>query len=109
MADAGAVRDGTDSRQRVARRGLPPYLEVNAALFLDIDGTLLDLAVTPDRVRVDGDIAELLPALARCLDGALALITGRTIADADRLFPGLSVPVAGQHGVERRDAGGVIH
>jgi trehalose 6-phosphate phosphatase len=106
MADA-APGDGSVERRRSPRRG-PPPLDRRAALFLDIDGTLLNLALTPDRVRVDGDIAELLPALARCLDGALALITGRTIADADRLFPGLQLPVAGQHGVERRSAAGAV-
>ena len=50
-----------------------------------------------------------MPALARALDGAVALITGRAIADADRLFPGLSLPIAGQHGTERRGADGKIH
>jgi trehalose 6-phosphate phosphatase len=78
-------------------------------LFLDIDGTLLDLAETPDSVRVDCAISTLLSALARRLGGATALITGRTIADADQLFPGLSLPVAGQHGLERRGADGVLH
>jgi len=78
-------------------------------LFLDIDGTLLDLAAAPALVRVDDAVAERLPALARELDGAVALITGRAIADADQLFPGLSLPIAGQHGTERRGADGKIH
>jgi trehalose 6-phosphate phosphatase len=108
MADATLSNDGVRARQRSPRRGPPPPLHCRTALFLDIDGTLLDLALTPDLVRVDGDIAELLPALARCFGGALALITGRTIADADRLFPGLALPVAGQHGVERRAADGAM-
>jgi len=91
------------------RRARPPPLAPSCALFLDIDGTLLDIAATPDRVRVDGRVTGLLPALARRLDGALALITGRSIADADRLFPDIRLPIAGQHGIERRDAGGAIH
>jgi len=91
------------------RRARPPALAPRCALFLDIDGTLLDIAATPDLVHVDGRLTGLLPALARRLDGALALITGRSIADADRLFPGIRLPIAGQHGVERRDAGGAIH
>jgi trehalose 6-phosphate phosphatase len=86
----------------------PPPLDAGAALFLDIDGTLLELAPTPAQVRVDGDVAAQLPALARELDGAVALITGRAIADADRLFPGLALPVAGQHGAERRAADGTV-
>ena len=95
-------------RARV-RRGPPPDLLVDCALFLDIDGTLIDLAPTPEHVLVDNDIARLLPALGRLLGGAVALITGRTIRDADALFPGLGFPVAGQHGLERRSADGALH
>ena len=104
-ASAPANRAGT----RAPRHGPPPTLNARCALFLDIDGTLLDLASTPDRVRVDANIRALLPALAKRLGGAVALITGRAIADADRLFRGLTLPVAGQHGLERRAADGSIH
>src|SRR5204862_3610963 len=97
------------ARGRAPRRGRPPALNTQCALFLDIDGTLLDLAATPDRVRVDSHITELLPELADQLCGAVGLITGRAIADADSLFPSLSLPVAGQHGLERRAADGSIH
>jgi trehalose 6-phosphate phosphatase len=106
MDAARSVRPGL---RRAARRGPPPPLHDGCALFLDIDGTLLELAPTPDRVRVDAGIAALLPALARHLDGAIALITGRTIADADRLFAGQALPVAGLHGLERRAADGSLH
>jgi trehalose 6-phosphate phosphatase len=91
------------------RRPEPPPLAPDYALFLDIDGTLLDIAATPDSVRVDGRVTGLLPRLAQCLGGALALITGRSIADVDRLFPGVRLPIAGQHGIERRDAAGTVH
>ena len=97
---------------RAARRparGAPPALAATCALFLDIDGTLLDLAPTPSSVRVDLAVASLLPALAYRLGGAVALITGRTIADADHLFPGIVLPVAGQHGLERRGTDGTLH
>ena len=94
---------------RAPRRGRPPLLTSRCAVFLDIDGTLLDLASTPDRVHVDDHITALLPELARQLSGAVALITGRKIVDADGLFPGLTLPVAGQHGLERRAADGSIH
>ena len=50
-----------------------------------------------------------MPRLARELGGALALVTGRSITSADRLFPGLKLAMAGQHGCERRDASGTIH
>lgn len=96
-------------RKRAPVRREPPPLRADCALFLDIDGTLLDLAATPDSVTVDQAIAALLPALAYRLGGATALITGRTIADADALFPGIGQPVAGQHGLERRGADGVLH
>ncbi len=84
----------------------PPPLRTDCALFLDIDGTLLELAATPDRVQPDPDVVALLRVLAAKLGGALALSTGRAIIDADRLFPGLTLPIAGQHGCERRRADG---
>jgi len=96
-------------RRHSSRRGRPPPLNDLSALFLDIDGTLLDLASTPDEVKVDPDLMVLLPKLALCLGGAVALITGRSMPDAERLFPGLSLPIAGQHGFERRAADGSIH
>jgi trehalose 6-phosphate phosphatase len=96
-------------RPQSSRRNAPPALGADCALFLDIDGTLLELAPTPDGVRVDAGIAALLPALAQRLHGAIALVTGRTLADADRLFRGLALPIAGQHGLERRGADGSLH
>ncbi len=87
----------------------PPPLGSDCALFLDIDGTLAEFADLPDAVRIDQEIAVALPRITGELDGAVALITGRAITSADRLFPGLRLPIAGQHGSERRDAAGVIH
>ena len=95
--------------RRAVRRGPPPPLTGKCALFLDIDGTLVDLAPTPDHVEIDPALATLLPALAARFAGAVALITGRPITDADNLFPGLCLPVAGLHGLERRSADGVLH
>ena len=95
--------------RRATARGAPPPLTSACALFLDIDGTLLDLAATPDAVRVDADVVALLPSLAAYLGGATALITGRAIADADGLFRGVTLPIAGQHGCERRAADGTLH
>ena len=108
-APATAPRDGSLAAVPPRRRGPPPLLHDGCALFLDIDGTLLELAPTPDSVRVDAGISALLPALAQRLQGAVALITGRSMADADRLFRGLSLPIAGQHGLERRAADGSLH
>jgi trehalose 6-phosphate phosphatase len=87
----------------------PPPLANDCALFLDIDGTLAELAHVPDAVRIDQELAAALPRLVRDLGGAIALVTGRAITSADMLFPGLKLPMAGQHGCERRDANGTIH
>jgi trehalose 6-phosphate phosphatase len=78
------------------------------ALFLDVDGTLLHLADTPDAVTIERETVELLGRAHRATGGGLALITGRAIADIDRLFAPLALPVAGQHGYERRDAAGAV-
>jgi trehalose 6-phosphate phosphatase len=99
--------DGRGPSPRAVRP--PPSLDARCALFLDIDGTLLEFAATPERVRIDRELVRLLPALERTLGGAIALITGRAIADVDRLFPRLRMPVAGQHGCERRAADGTRH
>jgi trehalose 6-phosphate phosphatase len=95
--------------RRSHRRPHPPRLASNSALFLDIDGTLLEFAESPSGVQVDADLATMLPALARKLGGAIALITGRRIVDVDGLFRGAPLPVAGQHGCERRSADGTLH
>lgn len=79
------------------------------ALFLDVDGTILDIAETPDAVQVDDHLRAVLRHLQVNLGGALALVSGRPIADLDRLFEPLHLPIAGLHGLERRAADGVIH
>lgn len=84
----------------------PPVTD--CAYFLDIDGTLIDFADAPGRVTLDRAVPELIDALYRASGGALALITGRSIADVDRLFPARRLPAAGQHGLERRSAQGRV-
>lgn len=86
-----------------------PDLDGRCAFFLDVDGTLLDIADHPELIRVDGALIRLLKALGRKADGALALISGRPIADIDRLLADPSFCVAGQHGAERRDFSGTMH
>ena len=90
-------------------RGPPPLLTPDCALFLDVDGTLVDDAPKPDDVRVDEELLQMLPRVAARLGNALALITGRSIGGVDRLFPKLRLPMAGQHGSERRTGDGTIH
>lgn len=87
----------------------PPPFAPDWALFLDVDGTLLELAARPDQVEVRPGLVDLLGALQRGAGGALALISGRAIDDLDRLFEPLRLPSAGQHGIERRDGSGRMH
>ena len=72
------------------------------ALFLDIDGTLLDLASRPDGVVVPASLRDDLAAVSRQLGGALALVSGRAVDDIDRLFTPLGLPASGVHGSEFR-------
>jgi trehalose 6-phosphate phosphatase len=75
---------------------LPPFRRT--ALFLDLDGTLLDLAPTPDSVVVPPDLTDALLMIRDRLDGALAIVTGRTIETIDSLLGRLPIAVAGEHG-----------
>lgn len=75
------------------------------ALLLDFDGTLAPIAPNPDAVRVHPDLPGLLVDLRDRLGGALAIVTGRPIADIDRFLPGLDLDVCGLHGLDRRVGG----
>lgn len=92
MAEADAAPSG-DAR--------PP------ALFLDFDGTLVDIAERPDAVAVEPGLPEVLRGLKGQLGGALAVVTGRALADVERYLPGLGLDICGLHGLERR-VGGVV-
>ena len=83
--------------------------DVPWALFLDVDGTILKLAETPDGVALSDRVCQLLERTADALGGALALISGRSIANLDDLFSPLQLPCAGLHGLERRGADGTTH
>ena len=87
-----------------------PYPERGEAwaLFLDFDGTLTEIAATPDRVRVDPALHGTLRELLESLDGALAVISGRRVADLDRYLAPLRLPAAGLHGLEWRGADGRV-
>ncbi len=69
------------------------------AFFLDIDGTLIDIAATPDGVVVPPGLPDLLASLYERSNGALALLTGRDIATVDRLFAPHRLPIGAVHGV----------
>ena len=85
----------------------PPSLEW--CLFLDVDGTLIELTDSPFDTRADAELKMLLSEVAERLGGALALVSGRSIEYLDALFAPLRLPAAGLHGVERRKASGVMH
>lgn len=85
----------------------PPSPSPGWAYFLDVDGTLIELALTPDGVRIDQQMLDLIVRVHRQCDGALALISGRALADLDARLGLLHVPMSGQHGLEWRDTAGV--
>jgi trehalose 6-phosphate phosphatase len=80
----------------------PPTSLDGAALFLDFDGTLVELADTPDSIRVAPHLPLLLRRLADRLDGRLALISGRAIRDLERHLPCDGIALSGSHGMEVR-------
>jgi trehalose 6-phosphate phosphatase len=87
--------------------GLPPVIHSGAALFLDFDGTLVEIAETPDAIRVPSGLPGLLARLAQRLGGRVAIVSGRSIADLDRhLGPG-GLALSGSHGLELRLPGGL--
>lgn len=78
------------------------------ALFLDVDGTLVEIVDRPDLVTLAPGLIDLLARLHDELDGAVALISGRTLASLDHMFTPLRLSAAGQHGLEIRLADGTI-
>jgi trehalose 6-phosphate phosphatase len=89
-------------------RAPPPAANLDWAYFLDVDGTLIDIADTPDAVHVDTALLELIARLQRASCGAVALVSGRALSFLDQRLGKLRLPLAGQHGLERRDAAGKL-
>ena len=85
-----------------------PHALPQLAIFTDFDGTLVELAETPDAIEVPDTLARQLARAVRELDSAFAVITGREISDIDRFLAPLHLPVAGAHGTQRRRADGVV-
>ena len=86
----------------------PPPLTDDSALFLDVDGTLLDIAPTPQAVSVSPQLIEILEQLQTRLHGAVALVSGRSITTIDALFAPLKLPASGLHGLECRLPSGAV-
>lgn len=92
--------------------GLPapkPLRLADAALFLDLDGTLAPIAARPDDVLPDPRRTRLLDRLSEGLSGRLAVVSGRTLEDVDRILEGRIACVSAVHGLVRRDCDGKVH
>lgn len=89
--------------------GIPvPAISAEHALFLDFDGTLVDIAQTPDGVVLPTGLVQTLAGLHEALGGALGIITGRPLDQVDHYLAPLVLAVAGEHGAVRRAADGVL-
>jgi trehalose 6-phosphate phosphatase len=81
----------------------PPHsILEGAALFLDFDGTLVELAEAPDAISISAELAPLLARLGERLEGRIALVSGRSIADLERHLECSGLAVSGSHGLELR-------
>jgi len=78
----------------------------DASLFLDLDGTLLEIAESPRAVLVGQETCDLLHGARERLDGRVAIVTGRSVDDVRAMFPSLEINIAGSHGLEIRWADG---
>jgi trehalose 6-phosphate phosphatase len=84
----------------------PPQLLDQASLFLDFDGTLVELAARPDGVSVEKRLRDLIRRLQHHLKGRLAIVSGRAAGNICTLLNDQAVMVAGSHGAELRWPGG---
>ncbi|MDR2873108.1 MAG: trehalose-phosphatase [Xanthomonadaceae bacterium] len=80
----------------------PPSFDTAYALFLDVDGTLIDFARYPSQARLRSEVRDTITKLSERLDGALALVSGRPLGQLDELFAPLHLPAAGLHGHQIR-------
>ena len=96
-----------DASLTIAESPAPP-LDPQSALFLDVDGTLLEIVPRPELVQVPEGLPSLINRVSDQRNGALALISGRPLAQLDRLFQPWHGAAAGLHGLERRRADGIL-
>jgi trehalose 6-phosphate phosphatase len=103
------VKASAERRARVASRPARiPSPSSDWAYFFDIDGTLVDIAPSPSEIVLERALQSCIRELYQATGGALALISGRSISDVDSIFGDSPLPIAGQHGLERRSPGGKI-
>ncbi len=89
------------------RHGLPTPRN-NWAVFMDVDGTLIEIASAPDKVEIPPGMVDAVSGLQTALGGAVAIVSGRPLAELDRLMAPLRLPAAGLHGLECRGPGGKV-
>lgn len=87
---------------------LPPDSAPDWAWFLDLDGTLIEIAPTPSAIHMPPDLPRILKRLSERHGGALALVSGRSVGNIARLTDPYRFPAAGLHGLERETAGGTL-
>lgn len=110
MRTSNLITDGAPAPLEAASHLPPPPTRLpRPALFLDLDGVLAPLAETPDAVVPHPERTAALRAAADRLDGRVAIISGRTIAEIDRIAEAGAAPASGVHGLERRRADGSLH
>ena len=106
---AGVEPDSTSHSPRPTpawktRTQAPPPSD-RLALFLDFDGTLVEIAATPGSVVVPPDLKPVLAAARRVLDGAVCIVSGRILDDLERFFTGLDIPLIAEHGAVSSESG----
>ena len=109
MLTLNLIADGASAPAEAASHLPPPPLRLRRpALFLDMDGVLAPLAETPDAVVPHPERTAALRAVAERLAGRVAIISGRTIAEIDRIAEASAASASGVHGLERRRADGSV-
>lgn len=107
MTTRAKLKRGPDMAEPSGAEAGPAWLFVRrTAFFLDFDGTLAEIVDDPASAAVGPDTLSALARLREATDGAVAVVSGRSIAQLDRMLAPLRLPLAGVHGLERRDAAG---
>lgn len=86
-----------------------PDVPAASAFFFDFDGTLVEIAPRPELVAVEPEVRQLLGALSRKYDGAVAIVTGRPLEAVDGFLAPIQLATAAEHGSVRRDQTGAVH
>lgn len=97
-----AQPDNDQNETSIASEMPPPG---DTALFLDFDGTLVEIAPRPDAVELAPEMRDALGALHACTDGRVAIVSGRRLADLERIMPDFRGVLVGSHGAEWRIEG----